>query len=195
MTKGRVLVAGLAGGVAMYIWGSIAHMALPLATIGVNEISSNEQAVLSSLETSLGQSSGLYIFPSSGWKPGDSASQRTEAMKNYDAKLVGNPSGLLIYHPPGAKSLTPGQLFTEFVVELLEAFLAVWLLSQTKIADLRGRIGFVATAGVLASLPTNVSYWNWYGFPGNYTASYMAIQIIGFVMVGIVAAFVLRRQV
>jgi hypothetical protein len=195
MTKGRVLVAGLAGGVAMYIWASIAHTALPLATIGVNEISSNEQAVLSSLQTSLGQSSGLYIFPSSGWKPGDGASQRTEAMKNYDAKLVSNPSGLLIYHPPGAKSLTPGQLVTEFVVELLEALLAVWLLSQTKITGLRGRIGFVATAGVLASLPTNVSYWNWYGFPGNYTASSMVIQIVGFVMVGVVSAFVLRRQV
>jgi hypothetical protein len=46
----------------------------------------------------------------------------------------------------------------------------------------------------LASLPTNVSYWNWYGFPGSYTASYMAIQIAGFVVAGIVAALVLRGR-
>jgi hypothetical protein len=132
-----MLLAGLTGGVAMYVWASIAHMVLPLATIGWSEISSNEQAMLSSMQTSLGQNSGLYIFPSIGWKPGDSASQRNEAMKNYDAKLVSNPSGLLIYHPPGEKSLTPGRLITEFLVELLEAVLAVWLLAQTAITSLR----------------------------------------------------------
>lgn len=75
-------------------------------------------------------------------------------MKNYEAKLVTNPSGLLIYHPPGAKSLTPGLLVTEFLVEVMEALLAVWLLGQAGITSLGGRIGFVATAGVLASLPT-----------------------------------------
>jgi hypothetical protein len=52
----------------------------------------------------------------------------------------------------------------------------------------------VATTGILASLPTNVSYWNWYGFPGSYTASYMAIQIAGFIVAGIVAALVLRGR-
>jgi len=49
-------------------------------------------------------------------------------------------------------------------------------------------------AGILASIATNVSYWNWYGFPCVYTASYMLIQIIGFFLVGIVAAFVLRKN-
>jgi hypothetical protein len=82
----------------------------------------------------------------------------------------------------------------EFLVELLEAMLAVWLLAQTPITSVAGRIGFVATAGILASLPTNVSYWNWYGFPGSYTASYMAIQIAGFIVAGIVAALVLRGR-
>jgi len=192
MTRGQVVIAGLAGGVAMFVWASVAHMVLPLGGVGITEIPSNEPALLDTLHQSLGNSSGLYMFPSLGFKAGDSS--RSDAMKNYDAKLVSNPSGLLIYHPPGAKSLTTGQLATEFLVELLEAVLAVWLLAQTGITGLAGRIGFVATAGILASLPTNVSYWNWYGFPGNYTASYMAIQIVGFVVAGAVAALVLRRR-
>jgi hypothetical protein len=40
----------------------------------------------------------------------------------------------------------------------------------------------------LAAIASNVSYWNWYGFPYVYTAGYMFIQIIGFLCVGIVAA-------
>ena len=43
-----------------------------------------------------------------------------------------------------------------------------------------GRVGFVTMAGVLAAIATNVSYWNWYGFPTNYTAAYMLIQVVGF---------------
>lgn len=177
----------------MYFWASIAHMALPLATIGISQITANEPAVLDALHTSLGNAPGFYIFPSVGWKAGDSSAQRADAMKNYDAKLLGNPSGILIYTPPGAHSITPGQLIAEFIAELVEAFLAVWLLCQTRITSIGGRIGFVAIAGLLASLPTNVSYWNWYSFPGSYTLAYIAIQIVGFVVAGAAAAFVLRR--
>jgi hypothetical protein len=62
------------------------------------------------------------------------------------------------------------------------------------ITSFGGRTGFVTIAGLLASLPTNISYWNWYGFPGSYTAGYMATQIIGFTVAGVAAAAVLRRK-
>jgi hypothetical protein len=179
----------------MFVWMSVAHMALPFGSIGVSEITDSETAVLNSMHASLGDKPGLYMFPGFGLNTGEHSMNRSDAMRNYDAKLVSNPSGLLIYHPPGAKSLTGGQLAAEFLVEMLEAMLAIWLLAQTRITSLGGRIGFVALTGLLASLPTNFSYWNWYGFPADYTAVYMAIQIVGFIVAGTTAAFVLRRQV
>ncbi len=188
MSRSRILVAGLFGGLAMFIWASIAHMILPLGRVGISEIKSNEPTVLAALHASLGNNAGFYFFPSIG----DMANQ-AEAMKNYDAKLVTSPSGILIYHPPGAKSLTPGQLLTEFLVEMLEALLAVWLLGKTSITGFSARVAFVAVTGILASLPTNVSYWNWYGFPASYTITYMATEIIGFTLAGLAAAFVLSR--
>ena len=71
-------------------------------------------------------------------------------------------------------------LAVEFLTELVEALLAVWLLAQTRFVTFGGRLGFVTAVGILASLATNVSYWNWWGFPGAYTASYMFIQVVGF---------------
>jgi hypothetical protein len=56
------------------------------------------------------------------------------------------------------------------------------------------RAGFVLIAGILAAITTNVSYWNWYGFPGVYTASYMLIELVGFVLVGVTARLVLRKR-
>jgi hypothetical protein len=194
MKTSRVFLAGVVGGIAMFIWASLAHVVLPLGTIGVGEISGDEPALLGLLHTTVGENSGFYIFPSSGWKPGDSSERKAAAMKTYDQKLAANPSGLLIYHPPGEKSFTPGQLIAEFLTELCEALLAAYLLAQTRLLSFAARVGFVAVAGLLASLPTNLSYVIWYGFPGNYTIGYMAVQIIGFFVAGLAIAALTRQR-
>jgi len=46
----RILVAGVLGGIAMFVWTSIAHMALPLGEAGIGEIP-NESAMLSAMHT------------------------------------------------------------------------------------------------------------------------------------------------
>ena len=120
--------------------------------------------------------------------------QEHAAMQHYGEKLAGNPSGLLIYHPPGAKALTPGQLATEFLTELLEALIVVFLLAHTRLTTFGSRVGFVTLVGVLAAITTNISYWNWYGFPANYTAAYMTIEMVGYLVVGIVAALVMKNS-
>ncbi len=186
----KILLAGILGGIAMFIWTSIAHLVLPLGEAGISEIP-NESAVLSAMQ-SIGDQAGLYIFPGLGVGKNATRQEKNEAMKQIAAKAASGPSGLLMYHP--TRPFTFGKwMGIEFGTELLEAILVVFLLAQTHIASFAGRVGFVLVAGILAAIATNVSYWNWYGFPGLYTASYMLTQIVGFFLVGIVAAFMLRK--
>ena len=189
----RSVLAGLLGGVAMFLWMAVAHVVLPLGETGVQEIA-NEPPVLDAMHTALGEKSGLYLFPATGAGPDATTQQKNAAMQQYDQKLAANPSGLLVYHPPGETGMTARRLATEFLSELVGAFLVVFLLAQTRLESFGGRLGFVTVAGVVASLGTNISYWNWYGFPSNYTAIYMLTQIVGFVCVGIVAAVVMRKS-
>ena len=177
----------------MFIWTSIAHMALPLGEAGLREIP-NESAVLGAMQNNIGEQTGLYIFPAPGVGKNATRQEKNEAMKHMGEKMATNPSGILMYHAPGRPMAFGKLLGIEFGTELLEAILVVFLLAQTSIASFAGRVGFVLVAGILASIATNVSYWNWYGFPCVFTASYMLIQIIGFFLVGIVAAFVLRKN-
>jgi len=188
----RVVLAGLLGGVAMFMWMSLAHVVLPLGEVGVQEIQ-NEPVVLSAMHDALGEKSGLFVFPATGAGPNATNQEKNAAMQHYDEKLAANPSGLLVYHPPGETGLTARRLVTEFLTELLEAFLVVFLLAQTQISSFGGRLAFVSVAGVVASLGTNTSYWNWYGFPANYTVVYILTQIVGFVCVGAVAGAVMRN--
>jgi hypothetical protein len=60
----RTLAAGVVGGVVMFVWTSISHMALELGEAEIGEIP-NEPAVLSAMQSNIGQQTGLYIFQAS----------------------------------------------------------------------------------------------------------------------------------
>jgi hypothetical protein len=193
MTTTKIILAGLLGAIAMFAWTSIAHMALPLGEAGVQN-TMDDEALLTAIKANVKDKDGLYTYPSMGLGPDATHAQMSEAMKTFPAKLEKNPSGFFLYHPAGSRAMDMGKFLTiEFVTELCEALLAVWLLAQTRIVTFGGRLGFVTAAGIMAAIATNVSYWNWWGFPTVYTASYMFIQVVGFFLVGLVAAFMFRR--
>lgn len=193
MTK-RIILAGVLGAIAMFIWTAIAHMVTPLGEAGIGEIP-NEEAVLAAMRGNIDAKTGLYMFPGMGLGPDATHAQHREAMKDYEAKLEKNPSGLLLYHPAGSRTIDmPKHLTIEFITQLLEALLVVALLAQTSIVTFGGRVGFVTVAGIFAAITTNVSYWNWWGFPATYIASYMFIQIVGFFVLGLVAAFIFKKS-
>src|SRR5882724_4478555 len=192
-TGTRILLAGLLGAVAMFAWTAIAHMALPLGEAGVQN-TTDDEALLSALKSTVKNKEGLYIYPTMGLPPDATHAQQSEAMEKFAVKLEKNPSGFFLYHPAGSRPMNMGKYLTiEFITELCEALLAVWLLAQTRIVTFGGRVGFVTAAGIMAAIATNVSYWNWWGFPGNYTAAYIFIQVVGFFLVVVVAAFMFRR--
>ena len=188
----RIILAGVVGGIAMFIWTSVAHMFTPLGEMGIREMH-NESAVLDALKTNLGEDRGLYVYPGMGVGPDATSEQKREAMKKMGDKLSQNPSGILMYNPLRPLNM-PKLLGREFGKELLLAILAVFLLAQTRIVSFVGRVGFVTVVGLIAASSTNVSYWIWYAFPKRYTAAYMLIDIIAFLLVGVVAALMFPKR-
>jgi hypothetical protein len=134
----------------------------------------------------------MYIFPDLGVSKNATHAEMNDAMGHYQEKLNLNPSGLLIYHPAGAKALAPAQLITEFLTEFVEAFLCSLLLARAALGSYSKRVAFVTTIGIVAIFATNVPYWNWYGFPSDYTIAYMFTQLVGFLVVGLIAGKVLK---
>lgn len=193
MTTTKIFLAGLLGAIAMFAWTSIAHMALPLGEAGVQN-TMDDEALLAALKSNVKDKDGLYIYPSMGLPPDATHAQRSAAMEKYTETLEKNPSGFFIYHPAGSRPMNMGKyLGIEFATELCEALLVVWLLAQTRLVTFGGRVGFVTAAGIMAAIATNVSYWNWWGFPANYTGAYILIKVVGYFLVGVVAAFMFRR--
>lgn len=190
--KSRAFLAALLGGIIMFIWSFIAHDLLPLGEIGIREFD-NEDETLDALKTNLGETPGFYIFPGHRAGPNGTREEKSQAMKRAMEKAATGPSGVLIYYP--SRQFAFGKLLgIEFATELLEAILVIFLLTRIRIESFGGRIGFVLVAGILAATTTNIPYWNWYGFPFNYTAANMVIEITAFFWVGVVAAIVLPKR-
>ena len=190
----RIFLAALFGAIAIFLWTFIAHMVLPLGEAGIREIP-NEAAVLSAMQSNIADEAGLYVFPGFGLGPNPSREAQREAMNHMDEKLKQHPSGILLYHPAGSRPFViVRHLAIEFATEFLEALLVIYLLSLTRLTTFGARVGFVTVAGVLAAIATSISYWNWYGFPAVYTSAYMLIEVVGFFCIGLVAAFVLKKQ-
>jgi hypothetical protein len=189
----RILVAAILGGLTLFVWMYVAHDLLGLGEMGVGEIP-NEAVVLNAIRGAIPEP-GFYIFPGVGLGPKPTREQRNAAMPEYMKKYEQSPHGVLVYHPASGPFNFGAALGREFALNVLQALLAAWLVAGA--ASGRGysaRVGVVVVAGVLAAVSTNVEYWNWYGFPGNYIAGYMTTQIVGFVLAGfVIAAFVKNR--
>jgi hypothetical protein len=196
MTR-RFWIAGLVGGVAMFVWASFAHMTPMLSQNGIQKMPA-EPAVLAALQGDLGKHQGFYLFPYL-------APNETQTAQGA-RRQAENPSGLLIYRPPSlVEGRSPadqvlrrqrafvGQSLGEFLFELIEALAATALLATTTLTGLGPRVGFFAGIGVIAALATNGSYLIWFGFPLSFTLSAMFIELMKFVVAGVAAALVLGK--
>jgi hypothetical protein len=191
MTTKHILAAIL-GAIGIFFWGFVSHMLTPLGEAGMAPLP-GVAAVSESLTTALGAKSGMYMFPTGGLTADSPKEMHAAAMEKIMEEMKTQPSGLLVYKPAGATFNFPKSLAIEFATNLLEALVVVYLLTQAAIGSFGGRVGFVFVAGILAAVATNVSYWNWFGFSGVYTAGAMTIEIIGFLVAGVVIAFVLKN--
>lgn len=182
----RILLAGLLGAIAMFVWSAVAHMATPLATIGISKMR-NEQPVLDALRHNVGDSAGLYFYP---WvDPKDPNMMQKEA-----ERISHEPNGLLLYKPPRTDTGMGPMLIGEFAKQLAQALIAAFLLSLTALAAYGARVGFVVGLGVFASLGTDTSYWIWYGFPLDYTLAQIAIVLGEVLVAGLMIAAVLKPK-
>ena len=188
----RILIAGILGGVVMFIWGFVSHELLPLGELGV-KVMPNEDAVTAALQTNLGEDPGFYVFPAGGLTPGATREQKEAAMKKAEEQMANGAGGVLVYRPKRVFNF-PKRLGIEFATDVFASLLAAFLLAQTSIRGFGGKVGFVLVTGLLAGTFGNLQYANWFGFPKIYTVGVVTTQIVGFLLVGIVAGMIVRKN-
>jgi hypothetical protein len=190
--KLRVIIAGVLGGVAIFLWGFVSHMLLPLGEAGIRGLP-YEDKVLPAISASV-KEPGLYLFPWPESPPGKPMPMSQQTQQAAEELYKTAPHGLLLFYPPGGTMLSSAQLLAEFATNCASALLAAALVSAL-VASLRSfvaRVLFVTLIGLSAGIAVNVPHWNWYGFPAAFTLAEILEHVVGFGVAGVVIAAVIR---
>ena len=184
----RILVAAIFGGIVMFCWGAVAHMALGLGNHGIYQ-PAHEDAVLGSLHEGLGEQAGIYLLPSfdpNKW--GDPAAKAA-----YAQKAVVSPYALVVYLPQGEDMTKMGsQLSRQWASDTLASLALAFLMGLSAFSFAK-RMAIAVAAPVFAWLSVLVPYWNWYRFPGSFTWAALIEQVIGWLIAGAAMAWWLGR--
>jgi hypothetical protein len=181
----KILLAGVVGGLLMFIWSAVAWMAIPLHTDTISTIA-NEDSVITAMKTGMDRKS-VYMFPARP-KSGDQS-----VIDAWKKKFNQGPIGMVVYSPTGASDVMLGEMGIGLLDSILTAMLAAWLLSRSTAAKsgFFARVTFCGTLGLFICLAVHVANWNWMMYPVNYTTGWIADTLIGWVIGGIgIAAFV-----
>ena len=176
---GKLAVAALVGGLIVFAWGAVAHMATPLGMAGMSFLP-DEGATIEGLRVSVPKT-GMYIFPTEGMTSKNEAEQ-----KAWTEKIRRGPSGLLLYRAEGMEPMPPRMLVVEFISDVLAALVAALVVSM--IAGYSRRVLAVLLLALFAFCSLSLSYWNWYGFPTTFIGAELLTEAIGWLLAGLAIA-------
>jgi hypothetical protein len=181
----RILAGGVAAGIVLFFWGFVSHMLLPLGELGLQSIPTDEN-LTAAIKQDI-REPGLYFLPGRDM----SKSQSAEEMEAHMAKIAKGPYGFMVLYPNGRDASLGKRLPIEFGTNVVCALLAAILVSQLRPGFIV-RTACVTIVGLLASLMTLVPYWNWYGYPTDFTVAQIVEHTVGWLLAGLVLVSIVR---
>lgn len=186
----RLLIAGIIGAIVFFVWGMLAHVALPIGEMGM-QVANEQDAALAALQVSANKGEGVYMLP--GMAP-DKMSD-TAAVAAFNEKYKASPYAFVVYAPegnPAMANMVPN-LIKQFVSNLLAALVLAWVLSLGAFA-FGQRVMIAGALALFAWFVISVPYWNWYKFPMQFTLEALIEQVVGWLLAGAAMAWWLGRK-
>jgi len=191
----KVLIGGFLGAVIMYVWSFIAWGVIPLHDSTMRNVA-NEDSLIVVMRSTMNAKT-IYVFPGKPQPtPEMTAEQKEATMKAWEQKYQRGPTGMIIYDPYGSSPMMPSQLAVGFIICFISAALAGWLLARSTAitSGYLARVMYCGVLGIFVSVVAHLTYWNWMGFPLDYTIAIMVDVIIGWILAGLGIAAVVKEK-
>jgi hypothetical protein len=186
----RIALAGLTGGAVLFLASAVQNALLPAAD---PRSLPQQDTVLPALGTAITEP-GLYFFPGTSLSSSLTAAERAAAMTDYERRAAAGPSGVIAYVPHGADVRFGRRLVVQFALSVTAALGAAIILALgaggTPYAT---RVLLVALVGACGFVYLETQYWNWYGFPGAYTAARVAGGVFAWTLAALPMAAIAVR--
>ena len=183
----KISIAGIAGGIILFIWSFLAWDKLPLHSPSMHSIP-NEDAVADVLKLNIA-TKGVYLIPA---HPGMGADQAT--MNAWAEKVNRGPNAMIMYDPLGADPMMTSQMVIGIILDILSAMMIAWFLTRSTAvtAPYMARVFYCGMLAVFVSIFTHIMNWNRMGTPSDFTAGLIVDNIIGCLLAGLVIAAIIK---
>lgn len=178
MTKPLAL-GTLLGGLVLFLWGAIYHVALPFYT-GSMQSFTNEEAVAQALAAGAPRP-GTYALPH--MPAGASDEQR----RSVEQRSQRGPLVLAFVRPHGFGSMGP-YLARQLAIDVAVALVATLIVLIARPQGFRNRVLLLVLVGLAIWLATSASQWNWYSSGAAFAMAELAEDLVGLTLVGLVVA-------
>lgn len=185
----RVFLAAVLAGIAVFLWGAISHMLLPVGMMGVGHTGPADQEILAVMEKHLDEPA-VYMMPDYPEDRTLSEAEQALLMKRY----MDGPTAFLVFQPAGTNPWDPMYFVWEILAGILGALLAAFVVYKSGATHFWCKVGTVTFMGIFAWITISVPYWNWYRFPTGFTVGQGIDEIMGWFIGGMVIAWLVKAK-
>lgn len=182
------LKAAVIGGIVVFIWGMLSWMVFPWHQNCFKKFS-NESEVARAVSHNA-PTCGMYILPNT-FKY-DSNTSQSEMNKGM-AMMEKGPFMFACVQPNGMGKMSIKPFIISLIIQIIGAFIATWMLLQTKGLAFRQKVFFITLFGLGAGVICLLPCWNWWGFPGSYVLMNIVDLVIAWFLAGLAIAKVLKK--
>jgi len=184
--KQSLVLGGLLGGLALFVWGSISWMVLPWHLMTLEKF--KDEATVAQALSANASVSGVYLLPNvHKHDPGMTEEQKKAEEAEGMKRMIQGPSMFAAVSLAGAGNMGHPLLIT-LLTNILSALLATWMLLKTTGLRYLGQVGFVMLIALTAAIIAYLPDWTWWRFSTNFTAVGVADLLIGWFLAGLVIA-------
>lgn len=184
----RILIAGIVGGILMFMMGAVGHMVFQLQSRAMASFP-NEQAFVEQVRGHNFQP-GLYGFPEAT----PEAEKDPAAYEQLNERYKAGPSGMLLIAPTGEDMMGPQTLGMELAANTLAALLAAWIVALlAPDVNFFQRWGVLFLMGVIGWLSLSASYGIWYRFPPQFVHDELYCAMLEWAVAGAAIAAIVRK--
>jgi hypothetical protein len=185
----QVALGGTLAGIVLFVWSWVAHLP-PLGTAGYRAVPAAQEApLLSALQGALHERA-IHLLPGMDVTHPMTPEEQQAWMARYEA----GPAALIVFIPHPGERAFAGSLFASwFALEFITDMLAAWLAAaialglSTTLGYWR-RVLLLSTLGLIVTIDSDASYWNWYGFPTANLLAQLVDHAGGWFLAGLVLA-------
>lgn len=170
----KIVLGGLIGGLIFFIWSGASWMFLPWHMTTM--YSFKDEVVIKKSITDNVPKSGVYFAPG--------MTNQNQAQMNQPVQAPIIFATVQLENPISMNRMMGISLLTAIV----SALFLTWIAAQAHGASYTRRLAVVIMVALTACVTIYVPYWNWFGFPLNYTLVMIADQLIGWFIAGLVIA-------